>query len=155
MDLLLPADCHPRIRSLYDYWASRRCGRAMPGRADLDPIDIPSLLPNVFMVDVPPSGPMTYRVFGTALVALFGRELTGRPLGEGVLPQAVAEVLSRYGRIVAERRPFYHRSRLFEQGNDFTEVERVILPLSTDGVQVDQLIGMTIPRAAPAPGPRR
>ncbi|MBL8837072.1 MAG: PAS domain-containing protein [Alphaproteobacteria bacterium] len=149
MELFLPADCHPMIRALYDYWAGRRGGRAMPGRVDLDPIDVPALLPYVFMVDTPPSGPMTYRVFGTALVALFGRELTGRPVGEGAQPEHAPEVLARYARIVAERRPFYHRARLFEQSNDFTDIERVILPLSADGIEVDQLIGMTIPRAAP------
>lgn len=148
MDLLLPAECHPKIRALYDYWDGRRRGRAMPARADLDPIDIPALLPNVFMVDAPAVGPMTYRVFGTALVVLFGRDLTGLPLGEGARPEHVPEVRARYARIVAERRPFYHRARLFEQGNDFTDVERVILPLSPDGIQVDQLIGMTIRRAA-------
>ena len=146
MELLLPADCHPKIRALYDYWAARRRGRAMPARADIDPIEIPSLLPNVFLVEVPAVGPMTYRVFGSALVALFGRELTGRPLGEGAKDEQLPEILDRYGRIVAERRPYYHRARLNERRNDFTQVERIILPLSTDGVQVEQLIGMTIPR---------
>jgi hypothetical protein len=150
MEFLLPPDCHPKIRALYEYWAGKRGGRALPARADLDPIDIPSLLPNVFLIDVAPGDPpqLTYRVFGTGLVALFGYDFTLQEVGKGTLPEYLPELRERYGRVVRERRPFYHRTRLKDRLNDFTDVDRIILPLSTDGARVDQMIGMTIPISA-------
>ncbi len=58
--------CHPRIRALYEYWNGKRGARRMPRRADIDPMEIPSYLPGIVMVDIgyePFS--LTYRVVGT------------------------------------------------------------------------------------------
>lgn len=150
MDFTLPSDCHPKIRALYDYWAGRRGDRAMPTRADLDPIDIPTLLPNVFLIDVKRAEPqhLVYRVFGTALVELFGFDFTLQEVGKGTLPEHMPELRQRYGGVIREGRPFYHRTRLRDRLNDFTDVDRIILPLSPDGARVDQMIGMTIPISA-------
>jgi hypothetical protein len=147
MDFSLPPDCHRKIRALYDYWAGKRRGRAMPARADLDPIDIPALLPNVFLIEVRHADPplLIYRVFGTALVELFGFDFTLQEVGKGTLPEHLPEMRARYGRVVREGRPYYHRARLRDRLNDFTDVDRLILPLSPDGTRVDQMIGMTIP----------
>lgn len=150
MDLALPPDCHPKIRALYEYWAGRRQDRAMPARADLDPIDIPSLLPFVFLIDVRDGDPpqLTYRVFGTGLVELFGYDFTRQEVGKGTMPEHLPEVLARYARVIRERAPYYHRALLRDRLNDYTEVDRIILPLSGGGARVDQMIGMTIPIGA-------
>ena len=59
----------PQVRQFLDYWESRRRGRSrMPGRPNLDPADIPGLLPGVFLVDVLLSGSglrFRYRLLGT------------------------------------------------------------------------------------------
>jgi len=146
MDFALPPDCHPKVRALHDYWAAKRGERPMPRRADLDPIEIPTLLPNVFLIDVKGEAPqhLVYRVFGTALVDLFGFDFTRQEVGKGTLPEHLPEVRERYGRVIRERRPFYHRTRLRDRLNDFTDVDRIILPLSQDGLRVHQMIGMTI-----------
>jgi hypothetical protein len=150
MDFELPPDCHPKIRALYLYWAERRRARAMPGRADLDPMEIPKLLPYVFLIDVAAEDPtrLTYRVFGTGLVELFGYDFTGDPVGNGTLPEHLPEMRARYEHIIRERVPYFHRTRLRDRRNDFTDVERIILPLSRDGTHVDQIIGMTVPLGA-------
>ncbi|MBG06491.1 MAG: hypothetical protein CMM59_20710 [Rhodospirillaceae bacterium] len=41
-----------RIRGIYEYWDSKRQGRRMPSRADIDPVEIPEYLSNVILVDV-------------------------------------------------------------------------------------------------------
>ena len=147
MDFSLPPNCHPKIRALHDYWAGKRRGRAMPARADLDPIDIPALLPHVFLIEVKAAEPqlLTYRVFGTALVELFGFDFTLQEVGKGTLPEHLPEMRARYGRVIRDGQPYYHRTRLRDRLNDFTDVDRIILPLSPDGARVDQMIGMTIP----------
>ena len=41
-----------RLRALYEYWMEKRGDRAMPARADIDPTEIPDLLPIVGLADV-------------------------------------------------------------------------------------------------------
>lgn len=141
---LLPPDCHPKIRALLTYWRSKLQGRTMPARRDISPFEMPELLPHLFMVDVPASGPMIYRLSGTAVVALMGHDITGRTIGEGMVPAHREEAVTRYARIAAEAKPFFHRARLREDTNDFVPVERLILPLSDDGARVNMMLGMTI-----------
>jgi hypothetical protein len=152
----LPSDCHPKVRALLSYWQSKLRGRAMPARRDITPFEIPELLPHLFMVDVPLAGPMVYRLCGTAVVALLGHDVTGRPIGEGMVPAHRAEAVTRYAGIAAGARPFFHRARLRENTNDFAKVDRLVLPLSDDGMRVNILLGMTIRRLEPedvsAPG---
>ena len=40
------------IGQLHDYWRTKLNGRQMPVRADIDPIDIPKLLPYVALIKV-------------------------------------------------------------------------------------------------------
>lgn len=144
---LLPSHCHPKIRALYAYWLSKLLGRPMPSRTDLDPVEIPTLLPHVFLVDVPgDGGPLVYRLSGTAVVALMGQDVTGQNVGDGTLPQFRAEVVARYGGVAREGRPFFHQARLRDYTNDFANVDRILLPLSEDGVRINMLLGMTIRR---------
>src|SRR3546814_12327327 len=41
-----------KLRRLYDYWCGRCPEGALPARRDIDPLDIPDLLPNLFLLDV-------------------------------------------------------------------------------------------------------
>lgn len=146
MSFVLPGGCLAEIRAFYDYWDGKRRGRTMPMRADLDPVDIPSLLHYVFLIDVAlDPRVLRYRVFGTALTQLFRGDLTGCEVGAGSRPEHLPGILARYASILEHGTPFFHRESMHECTNDFTAVERIILPLSRDGTRIDQLIGMTIP----------
>ncbi|MGD1876654.1 MAG: hypothetical protein ACFB13_04040 [Kiloniellaceae bacterium] len=63
----LPKGAAPKIKALFDYWqsihpAARPGGSgdeaSLPGRQHLDPIDIPELLPNIWMIDVTHEAPV-------------------------------------------------------------------------------------------------
>ncbi len=70
--------CHERVRAIYLYWDGKRNGRLMPSRADLDPVDIPKLLPDICLVDVVPDArKYVYRLIGTNECAMRGRDPTG------------------------------------------------------------------------------
>jgi hypothetical protein len=146
--VLIPSESLPQIQALYAYWERKRAGRSMPSRADIQPVEIARLMPHVFIVDVAEDGGLTYRLFGTALVALFGREMTGRPLGDGLAADAADEARARYRLVIRDRKPYFHVARLVEPCNDFSEVERLLLPLSPNDVRIDMVIGIVVPRRA-------
>jgi hypothetical protein len=66
---------HVTSRSLFAYWNSLRGQRAAPERADIEPGEIRDLLADMFILEVSGSS-VEFRLAGTRLCALFGRELT-------------------------------------------------------------------------------
>ena len=67
---------HPNTDRLISAWRARRSGRALPARADLSPIDLGPLLPQVFMLGRQ-DGEELFRLSGGLLVDLWGRDLRG------------------------------------------------------------------------------
>jgi len=68
----------PEQRQLYDYWLSCGSGKPMPSRADINPADIPRLLPFVSLIEVAADVKQSrVRLAGTRLRDVFDREITG------------------------------------------------------------------------------
>ena len=69
----------PILRRLLAYWQSK-CGPdgRLPSRADIDPLDLRSMLPNIYLIDVLPDGKFRLRLLGEAHVAVYGHGLVGR-----------------------------------------------------------------------------
>ena len=144
---VLPADAHVRVRALYDYWAARRGDRPYPSRADVDPLHIPRLLPYLTLVDVRPGEPrFVYRLVGTEAVRLLRSDLTGQPVGTGVKENERPEVLARYARVADGGDCVYHRRLMQEKQNDYTEIDRLMLPLGPGPGAVTQILGLITPR---------
>src|SRR3546814_7649374 len=102
---ILPEDAAPKIKALYDYWQSIRPNDlALPGRRHFDPLDIPELLPNIWMLDVK-RDPLRFRfrLIGTEIVRFTGRDSTG---------QWLDEVYPGYAESDAFRRSEEHTSEL-------------------------------------------
>jgi hypothetical protein len=136
----LPGD--PRLQEAHAYWRRKCAGRLLPSRRDLDPADIPRLLPHVMLVEVPAGGRYRYRLIGTENVREHGLDATGRYLDE-VLPgpDYKAHVLRLYDECVRERRPVYSESLFFSAGGQQAQrhVKVLFMPLSEDGASVNQI----------------
>lgn len=130
------------LRALYDYWQARRGGRAMPARRDIDPVDIPLLLPHVVLFDVEPA-PIRYRVrlIGTHLTEMLGRDDTGCYLDEAYAPAAYARMEAALLGPVTRGTPSHSRAPVyFDSRRDYLDYEAVHLPLSGDGARVDMIL---------------
>lgn len=68
---------HASSRILYDYWNTHRRGRAAPDRAEIDPAEIAPILADAVLLGASASGEMLFRLAGTRVCGLFGRELKG------------------------------------------------------------------------------
>lgn len=136
------------LARVHRYWRDKRGGRAMPARADLDPVgDLTDVLGDLVLVDVRGAPPeFTYRLVGTRVCEMFGRDVTGQPVGE-VLYGEAAEVVRRiYTAVVERRRPVAVRGRPpGAEHKDWLELEALLLPLSADGARVDMILGVERP----------
>jgi hypothetical protein len=150
----LPMDenWRPEQRHLYGYWLKKRPrDAALPGRQHIDPLEIPDLLPHLFLIDVERE-PLRfqYRVVGTALESGLGGKLTGMMLTEAFADFAGSVLEQQLTAVVKTAKPIYHKGPLLpsiDQG--FLWIERLILPLARDGSTVDMLMGVSFV------GPRR
>lgn len=68
---------NPSTRLVFDYWDALRGERSAPERGEIEPGALRHALADTFVLENEPIGP-TFRLAGTRLCALFGRELRGR-----------------------------------------------------------------------------
>lgn len=132
-----------RLRQAIDYWRRKAAVRPMPARADLDPIEIPKLLPDVMLVDVLRSGRYRYRLIGTGNAQAHGFNATGRYVDEVVPgPQYQAHVLALYDECVRSRRPLYSECLFLSPRRRDPErhTKVLFLPLSDDGDRVNMVM---------------
>ncbi|MGH7033628.1 MAG: PAS domain-containing protein [Stellaceae bacterium] len=131
-----------RIRQAYDYWLGKAAGRAMPRRGNLDPIEIPLLLPNIMLVDVEEPRRFRYRLIGTDCAQSHGFDATGRYVDEVLLDADYRGfVIALYDACVVGRRPIYSET-LFASARTGTAGRRVhvaFMPLSEDGERVNMV----------------
>jgi len=63
--------------ALFQYWNRLRDGRPAPKRTEVEPADIKALLADTFILEKDTRGEAVFRLAGTRLCAIYGRELKG------------------------------------------------------------------------------
>lgn len=131
----------PPLRLLHDYWQGKRPPGRLPARRDIDPVEIPQLMPQVALVDILRE-PLDYRyrLFGTRLVEMMGTERTGKRMREVMDATAVAASERLIAGLIDTREPIAFAGRLFWLDKDFIGFETLVLPLAADGETVDMAV---------------
>src|SRR5271165_3634864 len=70
---------HAACRELYAYWDERRGKRPAPERGDIEPGAIRHVLSDAFILALDAGAGHPFRLGGTRVCALFGRELKNEP----------------------------------------------------------------------------
>ena len=147
-----PMGLSEELRPLYLYWVAARGEKLMPSRADIDPVMIPpQLLPHIVLLDVLRSpGRFRYRVMGTAITAMLGKDWTGRFVDE--LPKSSRSVNEQYSKTIKDGVSvvYVHDSKLYDPNliqHKLVRYERLLLPLSQDGNAISMLLGATLAKS--------
>lgn len=153
-----PAGCrldHPALTALHSYWMRKRNGAFAPSRSDIDPVEIPSLLPHVLLLDVIDGGArFRYRLAGTEIEERIGCRLAGRYLDEVTEGDYSSYIHALFRRSLTERRPLYSECVYGLSDKLAHLTKRIMLPLSADGRAIDMfLCGQIVHR--PAKGEHR
>ncbi|MBI3503437.1 MAG: PAS domain-containing protein [Proteobacteria bacterium] len=145
-----PHDRDWKIAALWDYWAGvwGRCGR-MPRRADIDPIDIPKLLPNLWIVDYDrPGARFRYRLIGTAVTRAWDGDITGRYLDQEIPDLAKSALGRELTNVVTEGLPVWRRAEpsWTPAPQDVVKIERLALPLAAGDGTVAMVLCVSVYR---------
>lgn len=142
------AAANPRIQRFWRYAQSCKRGGDLPARAHFDPVDVPDLLSNIWIVEADfAKGRLSYRLAGTKIVAGMGFEPTGR-----CMTDIMAERLKENPRLLDR---YWHGARAgvaswrrgparFWPKMDYIEIENLIVPFAVADAQVRHLMGMSI-----------
>jgi hypothetical protein len=133
---------HRQLRELLGYWLRKKGTRRAPARAHIDPAEIVHLLPFVGLVDVT-RDPLRFRfrLVGTAVVAGYGQDITGRFLDEIDLNLHERDIIAEYVQVAESWQPVCARWAYVRSDGRHVAYERLALPLSSDGKTVDMLFG--------------
>ena len=140
-----------KLRAIYQYWDSKRAGREMPSRADLDPADLKPHLPQIVLLDVV-QDPLRfrYRLVGTEVTRVrrgtSKSDPTGTYVDEVTHHQGTSAILAHYRRVVLERKPSLdHGTYTPDPERPWARFTRLVMPLSKNGTTVDMLMVMLVP----------
>lgn len=134
----------PQMRRLYAAWTRWRGTRRMPARSDIAPEDLRDLLPYVAIFSVAAdAAECRYELAGTMIETVQGRPLKGLTIRDTVgpdAPYAVAGIASIYAAVIARGLPSVSRGSMSYQDRGYIEFDRLLLPLSADGIAVDHIL---------------
>jgi hypothetical protein len=135
-------------RRLFAYWDERRGGRLAPERGDIEPGAIRDVLSDSFILAVDPAADHPFRIAGTKLCALVGRELKGESfaaLWDEASRQAMCETVS----IVADEASPVVAGVTARTTEGTLDLELLLLPLHHGGRRYVRLLGALTPIVVP------
>ena len=139
----------PGLSRLYAYWDGKRGNRRFPSRKDLDPVDIPTLLPGMFLVDVRRDPfDLFFRLAGTVLSVCYGSDVTGARLIDLNGSQTL-ELYRRAADTVRTAEPILVSGVLQTPAEIYRRADHLLLPLGESVDRVDMLVGGAIFRKYP------
>ncbi len=141
---------HAASRELYAYWEQRRGRRSAPERADIEPGAIRQALSDIFILELGNAAAgHSFRLAGTRVCALFGRELKGesfidlwaiasrRPITD-LLTISADECVGTVAGVTANN-----------AAGEPTDLELLLLPLGTRRPSLARTIGVLAPLKTP------
>ena len=140
---------HAASRELYAYWEERRGKRPAPERAEIEPGAIRQVLSDAFILALDGGAGHPFRLAGTRVCALFGRELKGEPF-IGLWAAASQPIVSDLLAILENERVGTVAGVTTHSGNgEPIELELLLLPLSATRPSLARTIGVLAPLKIP------
>lgn len=136
---------HPSSREFFAYWDAQRDGRAAPERNDMEPGPIRSLLGDIFVLSYDPVGGYPFRVAGTRICALLGRDLKGESLADLFAPGDRHDIEDILGVVAEEKLAAVAGVKAACRGGTQVPLELLLLPFNTRAHTPISLTGMLVP----------
>ena len=143
LDEIRPEITSDLLREAVTYWDNLRAGQNMPSRAAIDPMEMPKLLPTVFIAVAEDDGGFRYQLAGSLIEERYGRGSLKDKTPEDVAGDAAETILGPYRRVRDEAVLFYREATLewISAAQKYTHYKALLLPLSDDGVRVNMILG--------------
>lgn len=124
-------------------WTEARGTRALPRRADINPVKLGSALQFVSLLDVVPSNPLDfrYRLLGQQLIRAYGRNVTGESHLANFEKKPPAPFYEAFVRCTQTKAPQDMSTEFRNFNGTPCRAQARVWPLSEDGETVTGLLG--------------
>jgi hypothetical protein len=133
---------HSSSRQLYAYWEKQRGPRSAPDRADIDPAFIRHALGDIFILAADFVDEQRYRLAGTRICALFGREMKGESFNASWTANSRNQMAEMLTELAGEHTGFVAGVTARNADGAATELELLLLPLAHRGHARVRAIGV-------------
>jgi len=143
----------PSLQAVADYWQLLRGTEAMPAWADLSPSHLaPHLKLMWFFNYNSTTGEFAARLASNRAMRGFHKSFRGTPLKELHPPHIYQLSQAHMTKLVSDPAAYYCSGHLFKVGSQAFEGERIMLPLGSDRLRGDGVLGATDFPMRPADG---
>jgi len=128
----------PIIVDAFHFWNSRRRGRLVPERRDIDPVEIPRhLFPHLALIEIHDQGSrVRFRLLGEELIERFGRNRIGVFFDDFISGSYLEYTKSYYRDLYRLRCPVFSASRFRSVSGWECLTKRLVMPLTTGSDEV-------------------
>jgi hypothetical protein len=140
---------HVSTRTVFEYWNRLRRNRPAPARGDIDPAAIRHALGDTFMLAADFADQLRFRLAGTRVCALFGREIKGEvfaALWDAQSAQTIEELSTI---VTGEAAGAVAGVTGRTEDGAGTEIEMLLLPLAQNGRTRVRALGVLVPTVPP------
>jgi hypothetical protein len=132
------------LKAVAAHWMSARKTRLMPAWKDIDAVAIGKYLHLVWAWRYDfDRNTFIGRLAGDEILAVLGKEIRGRSLEECFPANAAALVLERYKSVIDVPQIMHSTGNVHMNAGKHGSGERIVLPLATDGIRGDGVLGAT------------
>ena len=133
-----------RLRTLLEHYLEVRGAKRMPARRDIDALCLGPVLPIIWISEYEPAaGTFRYRLAGEEVNEIWGMSVAGRLLSDFVAPERFEVTNQAFLKILRDEAALLVHGPVYRCTDRIALGERLALPLSSDGVTADGLIGAT------------
>lgn len=128
---------------LRKYWDFLRYERSFPPEKDINPLDIVEIWLNCFILKANnscSSDNFEFKYFGSNLIDVFGRDMTGFKTGQIELEEA-GYFIDKYERVLATKRPINDEGQIEISEYKTLKYRQILLPLGDDEVNISAILG--------------
>lgn len=134
---------------LLQYWNDVRGDRDLPRRDEIQPGDIRSLLPNVFILQTQPGGGAYFRLAGTHICSLFGNELRHRQFSSLWRSDQQEDIVRIARQLMESCTPMVLAASGATAAGDWLGLEILMTPLASPDGTDDRVLGALSPLSRP------
>jgi hypothetical protein len=136
---------HPASREFFDYWDSKRGNARAPERSDFEPNAVRELLGDIFVLSCDTSASYPFRVAGTRLSAMFGRDLKGTSFPDLFTAASRGEIEEIVATVAGEMLPAIAGLTATDQRGAPSPLELLLLPFNSRAHAPISLTGLLAP----------
>ena len=136
---------HPSNREFFAYWDQRRGGARAPNRSEIEPGAVRELLGDIFVLSYDASAGYPFRVAGTRVCALLGRDLKDRSFSALFATDGRREIEEIIAVVAEEMLAAVAGITATTQDGSPARLELLLLPLNTRAHEPMSLTGLLAP----------